>query len=138
MDIQGKWTGTIIYGKEYREYKGKELYFDLEIIQDTEKITGTSIDIGGVGMSPDSAKIIGTFVGTKINFIKQYSSYHYLDKGKTKVDKSKNGSEIKYSGNYDEHKQLFQGNWILKGRVKLFGFIPIKYSNTGMWSMKRK
>ena len=49
MNINGKWTGTIIYGKEYRVHQNKEVYFDLDINQDAEKIKGTAIDIGGFG-----------------------------------------------------------------------------------------
>lgn len=45
----------------------------MEIIQNKNKISGTSIDISGFGMDTDKAKINGTFVNTKITFIKQYS-----------------------------------------------------------------
>ena len=81
MNINGKWTGTIIYGKEYRVHQNKEVYFDLDINQDAEKIKGTAIDIGGFGTNPDPAKIIGTVVDKKINFIKQYASNHTYKNG---------------------------------------------------------
>jgi hypothetical protein len=138
MKIQGQWTGVITYGKEYVMHKNKELYFDLEIIQTLDNISGTSIDIGGVGMSPDPAKITGTFKNKKINFVKQYSSFHYFEKGVSKIDKSRLGSLINYFGEFDELEQKFKGNWIINGKVKLWGIIPIKYINTGTWIMQRK
>ena len=138
MEVQGLWTGTITYGEKYKEYKNKELYFDLEILQEKNKITGNAIDIGGIGMSPDAARIIGTRQGKKIKFVKQYGSLHYYDKGHTKVDKSKSGKEIDYAGEYNDETQTFYGNWFIRERVYLFGIIPMNYILAGTWTMRRK
>jgi len=138
MNIQGQWTGIITYGKSYGKYENEKLYFEMEIIQNKNKIFGTSIDISGFGMDPDKAKINGTFVNNKINFIKQYSCYHYFKKGKRIFIRSKPGYEIHYSGNYDVHKNIFMGNWIIDERIKVYGFIPLRVINTGEWTMKRK
>jgi hypothetical protein len=102
QNISGQWTGIITYGKNYGKNRNKQLYFDLEIQQDGEKINGTAIDIEGVDTSPDSAKISGAFINSQISFIKQYSSLHYYNKGKTKIDKSRLGNEIYYFGVYNE------------------------------------
>lgn len=69
MNIQGQWTEVITYGKEYRKYENEKLYFEMEIIQNKNKIFGKSIDISGFEMDPDKAKINGTFENTKITFI---------------------------------------------------------------------
>ena len=139
MNIQGQWTGTIIYGKGYTDHKNKELYFDLEVLQDNNHITGISIDTGGVGASPDSAKIVGTFANNKIAFIKQYSSWHYYSEGQIKIDKSISGPKIRYAGSYYERQEIFQGKWIIKGCIKkMFGLIPIRYRLKGIWTMRRK
>lgn len=136
--IHGKWTGTITYGKKYAELNGKELYFDLEIIQDGELITGTSVDIGGIGTSPDAASISGTFKANAISFIKRYNSFHYFDRGNTVVDKSQPGYEIYYTGVYNETQQTFRGNWEYRVRYNIFWIFSRKYVVGGTWSMRHK
>lgn len=138
MNVQGKWTGTIIYGKEYRVHQNKEVYFDLDINQDTDQITGIAMDIGGFATNPDPAKIIGTVVGNGINFIKQYASRHTFKNGQTVIDKSRPGPEINYTGIYDESSNSFNGNWEITFTFKLFWLIPIRQSGGGTWSMRRK
>lgn len=138
ININGNWTGTITYGKEYWKFKGKELYFDMELAQHGEEFKGTAIDIGGWGISPDQAIVEGSITGNKIDFAKQYSSLHYFSNGKVKIDPSAKGNIIAYSGVFDEVTQTFQGEWVIRGKVKLFGFIPIHYKNTGTWTMRRK
>src|SRR4030095_2739846 len=114
MDIQGEWTGVITYGSEYRKYRDKELFFEMEIVQNADRISGKAIDTGGVGVSPDAAIINGTFKDKKIDFIKQYASLHYYHNGNTKIDKSRSGFEISYFGEFNEFEQTFVGNWIIK------------------------
>ena len=138
ININGNWTGVIIYGKEYRKFKNYELYFDMELIQQNEIIKGVSIDIGGFGTSPDKAFIDGTIIDNIIKFNKQYTTIHYYKNGKIKIDKFAKGKKIKYSGLYDMTTQTFSGHWIINGQIKLFGFIPINFKNTGTWTMKRK
>jgi hypothetical protein len=139
MNITGKWEGTITYGKEYQALQNKELFFDIDILQNNDKITGTSIDTGGVGTSPDSASIKGTMVGNEINFIKQYSSRHsYNRNGQTTIDKSQPGHEIKYTGFYDENKKSFSGSWTITVLNKILWVIPIKFSASGTWLMLKK
>ncbi len=140
INLSGQWTGTIIYGKGYGQFAGKELYFDLDVIQYRDEIAGTAVDIGGAGTSPDSANILGTFRDNKINFIKQYlSSHYYLQTGDTKIDKSRKGPQIKYSGIYNEKTGTFFGNWVLNTRLLIFGLtIPVPLKNSGTWTMTRK
>jgi hypothetical protein len=139
MDMNGQWTGTIIYGKEYGDHQNKELYFDVDLIQNNKNITGKSIDINGVGMSPDPALIKGKIVSKKIQFIKQYLSWHAFENAGIKIDKSVKGPQIRYTGTYHEVNQTFIGNWTIIKKVKLFGIIPTEKSNgTGTWNMRRK
>jgi hypothetical protein len=137
MNLTGQWSGTVIYGKEYRKHQHAELYFDLDIMQDHDKITGIAVDTGGVGVSPDPADITGTFAHGQMNFNKQYRSYHFYHRGGTKIDQSRSGNVIQYTGIFLEEKQVFKGDWYIEGRGRLFGIIPFKYKNTGTWMMKR-
>jgi len=139
LNLNGRWTGVIVFGNRYRQLQGKNLYFDLEITQDNNKITGTSIDTGGQGASPDPANIKGTIDDNFISFIKQYSSYHYYDlNGQVIVDRTRLGPEIFYTGLYNETENEFSGDWKLIHKLKLFGITLFKLSATGLWTMKRK
>ena len=140
IDLTGHWTGTIIYGKQYSRMAGKELYFDMELIQNDNEIAGTAVDIGGVGMSPDQAYILGSVKDIEINFIKQYTSSHfYSSKGnETKIDKSKKGPRIKYQGFYNPEDETIIGEWQINMTVFLLYILPIPFKNSGTWTMKRK
>lgn len=139
INISGEWTGIIVLGKGYLKHKGKEVYFDAEIKHEDNLINGFATDIKGYGINPDSAMIEGTFIDNEISFIKQYPSLHYHDRnGKFIIDRSKQGPKIYYKGTYDKDKQEFVGDWIMSVILKLFLFIPIKFSGTGTWSMKIK
>src|SRR5215213_5134974 len=111
MDVQGKWTGVIVYDKVPRSHRGKEVYFEMDIYQDGGQISGEALDTGGVGVNSDPATINGTINDKKIAFVKRYSSLHYFQNGKSKVDKSRKGYEIFYLGEFDEQERMFKGEW---------------------------
>jgi hypothetical protein len=139
INLSGKWTGVIVYGKKYRKFQGQELFFDAELIQENNSISGTAIDVGGTGMSPDMAVISGAFSSNIISFIKRYKSLHYLDeKGEAIIEKTREGDNIFYSGVYDEATGTFKGNWEYRLTYKIFGIIPFKYIVGGTWTMTRK
>ena len=46
QNISGYWTGTITYGRGYKRLHGSVLYFEMNIIQDKETISGTATDTG--------------------------------------------------------------------------------------------
>jgi hypothetical protein len=137
-NLTGNWTGTIVYGKGYSTFKGEKLYFDLELTHYGFEVAGIAIDTDGVGVSPDNANILGTFKDNRISFVKQYESMHYMTKEGTKVDKSRRGFKIKYTGIYNEATGSFSGEWLIKMTVLLFWLFPIPVRNSGQWTMKRK
>lgn len=139
--IQGFWTGTVIYGKTSRSLQHAELFFDLEIYQQDTNIMGTAADTGGAGMHPDPAQITGTFDGNQLNFVKQYPTHHfvYLEKSsETIIDTLKPGHQIHYTGIYNQQEDAFYGTWCIFGKRRMFGIIPVRYKNTGTWTMHRK
>jgi hypothetical protein len=137
-NLTGKWTGTIIYGKEYRQFRGSELFFDLDLVHYKDEVAGVAIDTGGTGMSPDNANILGIYRNNKIDFIKQYESFHYMSNEGPKIDRTRRGPEIKYSGIYNPMEQSFSGIWIIRMTVLLFRLLPVPVKSTGTWTMKRK
>lgn len=138
IDLSGKWVGTVVYGAEYKQFSGKELFFEFELIQQGDEIAGTAIDTGGTGVSPDQANILGTFKNNKIIFLKQYESSHYYSGNETKIDRSKPGPKIKYTGEYNEQTQTFSGEWVIKITFLLLWIIPMRLKSTGSWTMQRK
>ncbi|MCE3226738.1 MAG: hypothetical protein K0S32_1289 [Bacteroidetes bacterium] len=139
MDLNGKWSGTVVYGKGYGGYEGKELYFDFDLIQNGKEIAGTAFDTGGVGMSPDQAQLFGTFENNQFEFLKQYDSLHYYsNEGEVTVDKTQKGPLIKYSGIYNTNTDTFSGFWFMKVRVLILWIIPWTINCGGIWSLRRK
>ena len=124
MDVTAQWKGTIIYGKNYRQLAGNELCFEMRISQEGKQIEGVCVDTSGFGGSPDHAAITGSFSEDEISFKKQYSRLHYYHKGKTKIDDSRPDHVIDYSGQFDEKKQTFSGEWIIRSKAYLFGIFP--------------
>jgi hypothetical protein len=138
MNVQGKWKGTIIYGKVYRSAANRELYFEAEISQMDEILTGTATDTGGLGVNPDPASIVGAVSGNRISFVKQYPTRHFMVGGKTIFNRKKKGPEIRYNGEFNPETQTFAGTWLIKQVTKLLGFIPITMEGSGTWTMERK
>lgn len=136
--LTGTWLGTVVYGKKYGELSGEKLFFEMEILQNNETISGSAFDIGGAGMSLDPATLLGTFDEKKISFIKRYKTYHYRKGTEAIIDKSKPGLPIYYDGYYNETDKTFQGVWEYRISAKLFWIFPYKYAVGGTWSMQRK
>jgi hypothetical protein len=139
IDITGAWRGEIIYGRKYRQYEGRTLFFEAEFTQNGNSIQGNSVDTGGVGANPDPAEITGSIRKNKISFVKQYSTLAYMDEeGNNVIDRSQAGPEIYYFGIYDEQTGMFSGIWEYRIKVKFLWIIPSLYRAGGVWSMTRR
>lgn len=136
MNIEGLWTGELTYGKMYRKHAGAKLQFEMDLVQNRNVISGTASDISGVGVNEFGATIQGKINGNSIEFVKQYKFAHYYQAGgKTKLDKSRKGSEILYKGEYNDAKQQFEGTWKISSKFKILGFIPYTFVSSGTWVM---
>jgi hypothetical protein len=139
LEINGKWTGTLVYGKIYGPDAGKELHFEMEIAQENDQISGMAIDVRGEGASPDSATINGQVGPSEIKFVKQYASLHYMQGGKMVIDRSQKGPLIHYTGTFDEATGTFSGIWKMRMAIKLFFWkIPLPFHADGTWKIARK
>ena len=138
QNISGYWTGTITYGRGYKRLHGSVLYFEMNIIQDKETISGTATDTGGFGSNPDPAHITGTIIGDQINFIKQYPSSLSFRKGEIRFDKSAKGPEIHYSGKHNETQNTLEGEWTIRMKYRFLGIFPFIYNFSGTWTDLRK
>lgn len=139
-DHSGYWKGEIVFGKKYGSKEGTKLFFELELVQYMNQITGVAKDTEGEQVSPDEASINGTISDGEITFVKQYVHSHYLQEdGSLHIDETQPGHLIYYSGNYRKDSNSFAGTWRIKGRFKLFGIIPLSYNGgEGTWEMERK
>ncbi len=139
-NFSGKWSGEIVFGPGYERHTNRRLYFELDLIQSGNEISGTAEDVGGYGQSPYPGTFKGKVENGEIEFVKQYLFAHQLINNEIIVDKSKPGFPITYTGKYEEANDTFSGDWIIKIPFKLFGIIPLGYSDygSGKWSIKRK
>jgi hypothetical protein len=90
-----------------------------------------------VGLNSEPATITGSIINNKIEFIKQYPTLHFYEKGETKTDPSQKGKEISYFGSYDIQSHVFTGVWKYSNTKKLLWIIPLK-NPSGKWIMHRK
>ena len=130
-DMNGKWSGVLLYGKMYRERENAELYFSIDLITTEEdEFEGTSNDLKGVGMNPDSAVVKGFVDENRISFVLQYKSMHRMNKdGGVDVDNDKPGPEIFYTGNFNHSRQEYEGDWAIERNSKSGG--------SGTWRMAK-
>jgi hypothetical protein len=138
LNLTGNWKGTIEYGKEYGENAGEKIIFRSELNQHKNKFSGLSYDISGIGLNPEPADINGEIKGRKINFIKQYRIRHMLVGDEHKIDPTRKGPKILYTGIFNESTNSFEGNWTMSVAKKFFGLIPLNIKTTGIWKMKKK
>ncbi len=138
INLNGKWKGTLVFGREYGRDAGKELYFQMDLQHEGDTITAVAKDTGGFGMSPDPAKISGTFTNGVISFKKYYESFHTVDeKGTLVVDPSKKGPDILYNGVYDPATESFKGGWSIAMLVNQ-GNRTETFTCTGTWTMSQE
>ena len=138
QDLNGLWTGTVVYGKSYGQHSGKELHFSMDLVHHGDEIAGTAQDIGGLGVNPDPANILGTFRDKKIDFLKQYPTFHYgKDRSeKVTIDKSHTGPKIKYTGTLRDNGTLV-GHWSMQMIFLFLWLIPVRLKKSGTWTMRR-
>ncbi len=136
----GIWDGEVVYGPAYLDIAGKLLLFEMLITEaDEESFVGISKDIGGVGVSPDEAKISGFAINNTISFIKKYKRFHFFsEEGEILFDDNKKGVEIVYSGIYNEFEKKFEGEWEIVISSEQVGENWLDESCAGTWSIKKR
>ena len=132
MSRTGYYKGVLTYGSKYGEHAGKELQFDIRLIEEEGgTFFGESSDLEGFGINPFGAELRGVFVDKNIVFKKKYNRFHYMNEsGETVFDADKEAPVIEYIGFYKEDKEQYEGKWKIKTPVKLLGIIP--------WTLKSK
>ena len=112
MEFSGKYIGTLSYGKGYPlDDQKSELTFQMEIEEENNWFTGIAIDLDGVGLSQDEAKIAGIINGIHIEFDKIYKRHHYYDGNGNTVYEDVEGFPIYYEGTYNDENGYYEGSW---------------------------
>jgi hypothetical protein len=137
-DLNGEWTGELTYGENYRNIAGHKLSFQLHLKTKEEgEFEGVARDISGTGTNPSEASIHGFVEGSRISFVKQYSSTLEIQPdGNSKLMDGKPSREIHYSGIFHAGTQEFQGEWDFDAKNILRGFNR-EGTGKGTWRMKK-
>lgn len=123
IEFTGNYTGTLWYGEGYSlSHQNAELSFQMEIIEENNLFTGTAIDIEGVGLSPDEAKIAGIINGIHIEFYKVYKRNHFDDGNGNTVFEDVEGFPIFYEGTYNDETGYYEGSWKYNVRRRFLYF----------------
>ena len=108
----------------------------MDLIQSGNSFKGKSKDTSGIGVHPEPAEIKGTFSEQKIEFVKQYPTFHYSGKkDEVVINEKVSGHLIYYTGILDTNTSNISGTWKMKVKSYLFGLIPIKFTQVGTWEM---
>jgi hypothetical protein len=138
MDISGEWIGIITYGKQYEQFAGEKLWFELNLEQTGNKFSGIALDIRGFGINEFPARISGLVNHGDIEFDKVYDNEQLLEDLWESRYTGEASVPIQYFGSFNEVSQEFIGTWIITEKFKILKIIPWNIESKGTWSMKRK
>jgi hypothetical protein len=137
-NLFSRWKGVLVYGPEYDDMEGVELFFTMNILQDKDSFTGTAVDTGGAGITPGEATIRGFIDKNEISFVKQYNaSWEYDHQGIAVPVPGKPGPEIVYTGIYDPHSGEISGDWEISLDEQPVGYGYLSMILTGTFRMAR-
>lgn len=122
QNFSGTYEGTLWYGEGYpAEFHNASLSFRMEITEDDYSFSGTSVDVEGVGISPDEARVAGVIDEEGICFEKQYKRFHYAgENGETIIDNDTEGWPLDYDGIYDQESGMYKGIWQYVGYKRIW------------------
>jgi hypothetical protein len=136
MNLSGHWRGEIYYGYGYEDLpEGSELIFEMTLVQEGNLISGTAVDVEGVGFNKIEAEIIGKIHNGQVSFGKRYKEAVYI--GSLPQLNSSNSPWIYYVGEYDESTQCLNGSWRYKNEYDESGTQLLSKAASGTWKAWR-
>jgi hypothetical protein len=112
-DLNGKWTGELIYDESFGKLANEILFFVIDISRKGDEIRGVSVDVDGVGLNPSEATITGFLDEEKINFVKEYKTIVATEFSAAVFNPAnRKGAEMSFSGSYNPAAKEFEGEWI--------------------------
>ncbi len=137
-DLDGKWTGELIYDESFGRLANEILFFVMEIRRKGDEFKGTSVDIDGVGINPSEAMIKGFLEEKHINFVKEYKTIEKTEFNSVVFNPSnKKGAEITFSGFFNAETGAFEGEWVsLSDFMSYNNDVPGSFRG-GSWTMRK-
>ncbi|MES2681739.1 MAG: hypothetical protein V4635_17725 [Bacteroidota bacterium] len=138
-DLNGKWTGELVYDESFGKLANEVLFFVLEISKKGDEFRGSSVDVDGVGVNPAEARIRGFSDGGKINFVKEYKAIIETEFNSAVFNPAnRKGAEMSFSGSYNSTANEFEGEWIsLTDFITFNNNIPGGFRG-GRWRMRKE
>ena len=143
MNLTGHWKGNYTYGNGYpKSLVGKSEPFEFELIDNEGNITGTCIDEIVKAKAGNQSKIVGSFSGNFISFLKTYKYHFAIEEQDNLVPQENMVSDgVNYVGSLKKRflskKLYFIGEWQIDCVYKnVFGILH-QYSLGGIWTMRK-
>jgi hypothetical protein len=113
IEVNGDWIGYYTFDKGYSEWlKTQAVPFRITIQLGIHEFVGRVFEEPAYGGIDDEIVIRGRQHGNEIEFTKQYSLEHYLDRNDQLVSvKSNNPTIVYYKGYYNEASDTIKGQW---------------------------
>lgn len=139
-DINGKWTGELVYGPNFGKLEHEALVFTLDVEQHGDEFIGISRDVDGVGINPYAADVDGFVDEEQINFVREYypPALFGYENGSVTATTGGPATEISFSGTYNAATGEYEGEWILLSDYTVYGNVFFDRNNGGTWRMKRE
>lgn len=140
IDLNGQWYGFYQYGAEYGpRVEGSRMIFSIIIEQqDDRNFTGKCVELEGVGLNSEVARLQGYVDDTFISFVKHYRKHQAIDASGKDVDMGEMSStRLMYSGTIDRETDTITGKW----EIWLEGKDGEEHNpdevTTGVWEISR-
>jgi len=138
-DLNGKWTGELIYDESFGKLANEKLFFLIEINRLGDEFKGICFDIDGIGIYPSEAKVNGFLDDAQINFVKEYKSIVKTDMDSPIMNPAnKRSAEISFSGTYNSFAGEFEGEWISLTDFVVFNNNSPGSFKGGTWKMRKE
>jgi len=138
-DLDGKWTGELIYDDSFGKLAHETLFFVVVIDKTGDEFKGIYLDIDGIGMNASEARVMGFVQQEYINFVKECRSANYSEKDNGILNpENKQGSQISFSGFFNDSSHEFEGEWISFTDFRAFNNnVPGQFKG-GTWRMRKQ
>ncbi len=138
-DLNGKWTGELIYDESFGKLANEILFFVIDISWKGDEFRGVCVDVDGIGLNPSEARIRGFLEAEKINFVKEYKTIVATEFNSSVFNPAnRKGAEMSFSGSYNSATKEFEGEWIsLTDFITFNNNVPGGFRG-GRWRMRKE
>lgn len=140
INLDGQWYGYYQYGAEFGpNVEGTRLVFSIIIEQQADRsFTGKCVELEGIGVNREVARLQGYIDDTFISFVKHYKKHQHIDAtGKDIELEDTSSTRLMYSGTIDPETEIITGKWeVWLDRLEGIDHNPGEVT-TGSWEISR-